>query len=97
MPPALSYGYLTGAYYYDTGIFGATSPILGQNIGIAVQPALGKVSFTTASVDIRKYFMPVKPVHPGFPRPPYGALRQELGRHPILSALYRLLGPRPRL
>jgi Tol biopolymer transport system component len=60
-PPSLSYGYLTAAYYYDTGIFGATSPILGANMGLAVQPAVGQVTFTTASVDFRKYFMPVKP------------------------------------
>ncbi len=60
-PPSMNYAYLTGGYFYDTGIFGATSPILGQNIGISVTPALGKVTFTTAMVDFRKYVMPVKP------------------------------------
>jgi len=61
MPPALSYGYLTAGYYYDTGIFGATSPILGQNIGLAVSPAVGSINFVTVSADFRKYFMPLRP------------------------------------
>ena len=60
-PPALSYGYLTAGYYYDTGIFGATSPILGQNIGLAVSPAIGSINFMTVSADFRKYFMPLRP------------------------------------
>jgi len=61
MPPALSYGYLTAGYYYDTGIFGATSPILGQNIGLTVSPAVGSIDFVTVSADFRKYFMPLRP------------------------------------
>jgi Tol biopolymer transport system component len=60
-PAALSFGYLTAGYYYDTGIFGATSPILGQNMGVAVSPAVGSISFTTLSADFRKYFMPFRP------------------------------------
>lgn len=60
-PPALSFGYLTAGYYYDTGIFGATSPILGQNIGLALSPAIGSINFMTVSADFRKYFMPLRP------------------------------------
>ncbi|MCJ7485155.1 MAG: hypothetical protein MUQ25_03180 [Candidatus Aminicenantes bacterium] len=59
--PPLSFGYLTAGYYYDSGIFGATSPILGQNFGLAVSPAIGSINFTTVSVDFRKYFMPLRP------------------------------------
>ena len=58
---ALSYGYLTAGYYYDTGIFGATSPILGQNMGLAVSPAIGNINFVTVSADFRKYVMPLRP------------------------------------
>jgi Tol biopolymer transport system component len=61
MPPSMSFGYLTAGYFYDTGIFGATSPILGQNIGFAISPAIGKVTYTSVSLDIRKYIMPIKP------------------------------------
>ena len=60
-PPSLSYGYLGAGYFYDTGIFGATSPILGQNLGVTVSPAVGGINFTTFTVDARKYMMPVKP------------------------------------
>ncbi|MGZ4886920.1 MAG: peptidase S9, partial [Candidatus Aminicenantales bacterium] len=38
---ALTYGYATAGLYYDTGIFGATSPIIGQSYGLAVSPAIG--------------------------------------------------------
>jgi hypothetical protein len=57
----LSYGYATAGLYYDTGIFGATSPIIGQSYGLAVSPAIGNVNFTTVSLDFRKYIVPVKP------------------------------------
>jgi Tol biopolymer transport system component len=72
MPPSLNYGYLTAGYYYDSGIFGATSPILGQDIGLAISPALGKVTFTTVTADFRKYFMPLKPFTLAFRALHYG-------------------------
>jgi Tol biopolymer transport system component len=58
---ALSFGYLTAGYYYDTGIFGATSPILGQSLGLAVSPSVGNINFVTVSADFRKYVMPARP------------------------------------
>jgi Tol biopolymer transport system component len=61
MPSALSYGYVNAGYFYDTGIFGATSPILGQNLGVSVSPSVGNLSFVTAVADFRKYFMPLRP------------------------------------
>jgi len=61
MPPALNYGYATASYFHDTGIFGATSPILGQNFGLQVQQTLGEVTMSTLVADYRRYFMPVKP------------------------------------
>lgn len=72
MPPSLAYGYMTGGYFYDTGIFGATSPILGQNLGLQVSPAIGKVTFTTFLADFRKYIMPVKPFTLAFRAMHYG-------------------------
>ena len=61
MPPALNYFYLTASYFHDTGIFGATSPILGQNFGLSLQQSLGEVTLSTLIADYRRYFMPVKP------------------------------------
>jgi Tol biopolymer transport system component len=72
MPPALTFGYLSAGYYYDTGIFGATSPILGANVGLSVSPAIGSVNFTTAVADFRKYLMPVKPFTLAFRALHYG-------------------------
>lgn len=72
MPPSLAYGYLTGSYFYDTGIFGATSPILGQNIGVQLSPAAGGVTFMTALADFRKYIMPVRPFTLAFRAMHYG-------------------------
>jgi len=60
-PPSMNYAYLTAGYYYDTGMFGATSPILGQNFGASVSPAIGKMTFNTVNVDFRKYIMPIRP------------------------------------
>jgi len=71
-PASLKYGYLTGGYYYDTGIFGATSPILGQNLGLSVSPALGGITFTTFVADFRKYVMPIKPFTLAFRAMHYG-------------------------
>jgi len=59
--PGLDYGYATTGLYYDTGIFGATSPIIGQSYGLAVSQAVGSVTFTTLAADFRKYIIPVKP------------------------------------
>ncbi len=60
-PPSMNYAYLTAGYYYDTGMFGATSPILGQNFGASISPAIGKMTFNTVNIDFRKYIMPIRP------------------------------------
>jgi len=60
-PPSLNYGYVTGGLYYDTGIFGATSPILGQSFGLEISPAIGNISFESVYADLRKYIIPIKP------------------------------------
>jgi hypothetical protein len=61
VPPALSYAYVQGSYFHDTGIFGAASPILGQNFGLSLQQSLGEVTLSTLIADYRRYFMPLKP------------------------------------
>jgi outer membrane protein assembly factor BamA len=74
--PSLNYSYVTFNYYYDTGIFGATSPILGQNYGISVSPAVGfgknGLTFTTLALDFRKYVIPVRPFTVAFRALHYG-------------------------
>jgi outer membrane protein assembly factor BamA len=45
---------------------------LGQNLGLSVSQALGKVTFTTLLADARKYLMPVKPFTLAFRALHYG-------------------------
>ncbi len=71
-PDSITYGYLTLSHFYDTGIFGATSPIVGQNYGIQVSQSVGQLNFTTISLDFRKYFMPIKPFTLAFRAMHYG-------------------------
>ena len=74
--PGFGYGYIAPGFYYDTGIFGATSPIIGQNFGVTVSPSYGwtkdyntdgsvsgsrPMQFLTFSADYRKYIVPAKP------------------------------------
>ncbi len=59
--PGFSFGYVTATYLYDTGIFGAASPILGQNYALSLSPAVGGLNFTTVALDFRKYIMPLRP------------------------------------
>jgi len=49
------------ALVYDTAVFGAASPVLGQRYRLAFAPAFGDVRVFTAVGDYRRYFMPVRP------------------------------------
>ena len=50
------------AFVHDTSISGPTSPILGQRLRLAVEPAVGGLLFTDVQVDARRYLMPIRPV-----------------------------------
>lgn len=60
-PPSLKFGYVSAALVYDSSIFGACAPILGQSYLLQLQPTFGDLNFVTLLVDYRRYFMPVKP------------------------------------
>ena len=49
------------ALVYDTSVFGAASPILGQRYRFSIAPSFGSISFTTVTADYRKYIMPLRP------------------------------------
>ncbi len=59
--PSLHFGFATAALVYDSSLYGATSPILGQSYRLEVSPYIGTLDFYTALVDYRRYFMPLKP------------------------------------
>ncbi len=49
------------ALVYDTSIFGATSPIVGQRYRVEASPYAGTLTFNSILADYRRYFMPVRP------------------------------------
>ena len=72
VPKGLALGYLTGSLVYDSGIFGATSPILGQSYILQVQPTFGSINYASVLADYRKYIMPVRPFTLAFRALHYG-------------------------
>ncbi|NIM91845.1 MAG: BamA/TamA family outer membrane protein [Candidatus Aminicenantes bacterium] len=59
--PSLHFGFATAALVYDSALYGATSPILGQSYRLEVSPTFGTLDFYTVLADYRRYFMPFKP------------------------------------
>ena len=53
--------FLSAAMIYDTSLFGATGPVLGQSYRLEVAPTFGTLNYTTLLADFRKYIVPVKP------------------------------------
>ncbi len=56
----MTYSDAAAALVYDTSVFGATSPVLGQRYRLEVAPVFGAVRFTGLLADYRRYFMPVQ-------------------------------------
>jgi Tol biopolymer transport system component len=50
------------AFVHDTAVFGATSPVLGQRLRIEVEPVFGGLTYADVRFDLRRYFMPVRPL-----------------------------------
>jgi hypothetical protein len=53
----LNLGETSAALVYDTSVFGATSPILGQRYRLEYSQLVGTLKFSGALADFRKYFM----------------------------------------
>lgn len=85
--PGLSYGYLSAGLVYDSGIFGATSPLLGQSYLLSVTPTLGSLTMMDAAADFRKYVIPVKPFTLAFRALHYGRYGKD-AENPRLWPLY---------
>lgn len=60
-PAGLHLAFATPALVYDSAVYGATSPILGQAYRLEATPFLGSLSFYALLTDFRRYIMPVKP------------------------------------
>ena len=86
-PDALNLGEASGALVFDTSIFGATSPILGQRYRLEVGQTAGSLRFTNVLVDYRRYFMPWRPFTLAFRGLTYGRYGRD-GEDGRLSPLY---------
>jgi Tol biopolymer transport system component len=71
-PDSIAYGFAQAALVYDSALFGATGPIIGQSYILQAAPMAGTLSFTTLMADYRRYFMPVRPVTLAFRLLHYG-------------------------
>ena len=60
-PDALNLAETSGALVYDSSLFGATSPILGQRYRLEYSQTAGSLLFSGVLADFRRYFMPVRP------------------------------------
>jgi len=59
--PSIQYAYTTLALVYDSAIFGATGPILGQSYILEATPTFGSFNMYMIMADFRRYFMPLRP------------------------------------
>jgi hypothetical protein len=61
-PDSLNLGETSAALVYDSSVFGATSPIIGQRYRFEFSQAAGSLLYSGFLTDYRKYFMPVRPL-----------------------------------
>ena len=52
---------VSAALIYDSAIFGATGPIVGQSYIFEVGPTVGSISYVDIIADYRRYLMPKRP------------------------------------
>jgi Tol biopolymer transport system component len=60
-PSSIHFFYSTIALVYDSALFGATAPIIGQSYILQATPNFGSFTYYELMADYRKYFMPAKP------------------------------------
>lgn len=56
-PDAVNLGETSAALVYDSSVFGATSPILGQRYRLELSQTAGSLTYSGLLADYRKYFM----------------------------------------
>ncbi len=71
-PETLYLAYANAALVYDTSMFGATAPILGQSYILQASPYTGSLKYLGVLADYRRYLMPVRPFTLAFRLMHYG-------------------------
>lgn len=51
----------SAALIYDSALFGATGPVIGQSYIIEFAPTIGNIQYYSVLADYRRYFMPARP------------------------------------
>jgi WD40 repeat protein len=85
--PGLNLAAGPGALVYDSSVFGATSPILGQRYRLELSQVGGSITYSGVLADYRRYFMPVRPFTLAFRALHYGRYGAG-GEDPRLSPLF---------
>jgi Tol biopolymer transport system component len=86
-PDSLNLGEGSAALVYDSSVFGATGPILGQRYRFEYSQTAGSLRFAGILADYRKYFMPVRPFTVALRGLHYGRYGRD-GEDARLSPLY---------
>lgn len=60
-PDSLALGETSAALVFDSSLFGATSPILGQRYRLELSQVAGSLVYSGVLLDYRRYFMPARP------------------------------------
>jgi hypothetical protein len=86
-PDSLNLAESSGALVYDTSVFGATSPILGQRYRLEYTQSAGSLLYSGVLADYRKYFMPLRPFTLAFRGLHYGRYGRD-GEDARLSPIF---------
>jgi len=71
-PDGIHMPFASAAFVYDTSLFGATAPIIGQSYRFEISPTFGTLNFAGVLADYRKYLVPVRPFTVAFRAMHYG-------------------------
>ena len=86
-PDAVNLSETSAALVFDSSVFGATSPILGQRYRFELSQSAGDLLYSGVLLDFRRYFMPVRPFTLALRGLHYGRYGRD-GEDPRLSPLY---------
>ena len=86
-PDSLNLADASAALVYDTSIFGATGPIIGQRYRLELSQTAGSLLYSGVLVDYRRYFMPARPFTLAFRGTHYGRYGRD-SEDPRLNFMY---------
>ncbi len=84
---SINYIYTSFALVYDSSLFGATGPILGQSYILEATPTFGSFNMYSIMADYRRYFMPLRPFTLAFRAFHYGRYGKD-SEDPRMYPLY---------